>query len=195
MHFRPWNPRWTVPSSTALYLAPNCADEQELPALKAHIQHLIASGAEFRQIAILVRDNGQLTDIGMYLSRHHMPVHLASSGRFWKRREVRDCLLLLKFLLNPYDTVNLASLLRMPFFPCTDEDIARWQREASPLWETVKTSGHTAAALLGQFLENAKSAGYGAFISAIRQIGMLDSICITTQPARPKETFGNSSML
>ncbi|MCB9072942.1 MAG: UvrD-helicase domain-containing protein [Bdellovibrionaceae bacterium] len=159
----------------ALYIKPECGADEELSALRGHIASLIEQGASFADIAILVRKNSQLTEIGRYLARHQIPVHLSSSGQFWRRREIYDCLILLKFMLNPYDEVNLVSLLRMPFIACTNEDIVLWRSQEGNLWEKVKEQEHPANQTLQQILEFARISGYvQGFIESLHFLKMFD---------------------
>ena len=49
---------------------------------------------------------------------------LYSSKSFSQKRLILDALFLLKFLINPYDNINLKALLRTPYFRLSDQDLA-----------------------------------------------------------------------
>lgn len=133
--FSPMEPtKPTENDEPSLYIQAGCSEEYELAHVYRHVLNLLEKGARFEDIAILVRKNEQLKTVGEYLSSQKIPVHLSSSGQFWRRREVMDCILLLKFILNPYDEAALTALLRMPFLPTTDEDIVGWIQDDEPLW-------------------------------------------------------------
>ncbi|MCC6137775.1 MAG: UvrD-helicase domain-containing protein, partial [Bdellovibrionaceae bacterium] len=164
-------------AAPALYMQPSCDEEQELDFLYRHVSGLIHGGAQLQDIAILVRKNDQLKQVGEFLSNRKIPVHLSSSGQFWRRREVLDSVILLKFLLNPYDENNLFSLLRMPFFACTDEDIVLWANTKAPLWSHLLETAKDASTvqLLQSLLDVTQEKGYvHGFIEALQTLHFFD---------------------
>lgn len=176
--FSPMEPtKSNTGSAPALYLQPNCDKDAELNFLYRHVQQLLAAGSRFEDIAILVRKNDQLKSVGEFLSSRRLPVHLSSSGQFWRRREVLDCVILLKFLLNPHDEGNLVSLLRSPFLPATDEEIVTWVHEETPLWTYLKTQNAESETvkILTDILDVTAARGYVyGFEKALDRLGMLD---------------------
>lgn len=160
-----------------LYLQPYCDEKSEIDYLFKHIQVLLNQGAQFKDIAILVRKNNQLKQVGDYLSSHNVPAHLSSSGQFWRRREILDCIVLLKFLLNPNDENNLLALLRMPFLPSSDEDIVKWCHRENSLWLHLCTVAATdpTVVILNHLLLQTSLKGYVySFIDALRDLRFFD---------------------
>jgi len=157
------------------------AEAIEMECLLAQVLKLRAEGAAFDQMAVLVRKNRQLEDIGAYLTAHGVPVHLHSSGLFWVRREVQDAVALLKFFLNPFDDFNLVKLLRAPFFALTDRQLAEAlrEREASA-WESVRDGmragryGVAGAKLFGHLADAPKLGVVVVFQRALESLGFFD---------------------
>lgn len=79
--------------------------------------------------------------------------YLTVSGRgYYDRQEVRDLIVLLKALQNPYDDLSLAAALRSPLFNLNDETLyrLRWyqkkagrEEEAIPFCEALETPPRT----------------------------------------------------
>ncbi len=165
-------------SEYALYLQPGCEAERELEYMYRHLQRLFAKGATFASVAVLVRKNEQLKAVGEFLSAKRLPAHLSSSGQFWRRREVLDCVILLKFLLNPHDEVNLVSFLRSPFLEVSDEDIAGWVQETAPLWShllTLKNSSATVQLLVSLLVVSEERGYVYGFQAALEKLGFFDN--------------------
>ena len=97
------------------------SDDLELRALLAHVQKLVANGAGFDEICILGRTNQVLAEIATLLNHYNLPTHVHASSGFFDRREIRDALALLKFLVNPHDNFNLIEVLRSPWFRLSDD--------------------------------------------------------------------------
>lgn len=90
------------------------------------IQDLLAAGAAPESICVLARKNGTLRLILNEARKRHLPVQLHTAGGFAERREVRDAVAFLRFLLNPHDNLNFLSLLRSPWFQLADADILKF---------------------------------------------------------------------
>lgn len=97
----------------------------EYLAVTRRIDDLLREGVRPDQICLIARTNRLLDEFSAYLTQCGYPVHVHVSSGFYKRREVRDALAILKFLANPYDDLNLFSLLRSPWFRVDDEALAR----------------------------------------------------------------------
>lgn len=94
-------------------------------AVVGRIVELLEKGAAPESICVLSRSNRPLKDVLEACRRSAIPVQIHSSGGFSDRREVRDALAFLRFLLNPSDNLNLFVLLRSPWFLCDDSELAR----------------------------------------------------------------------
>ncbi len=105
-------------------------DEELEPLVVArHVGELLEKGVEADQICVLARANKDLEKIAQALQSFNCPVQVHSSGGFYKRREIRDALCFLKFLVNPHDNLNLLSVLRSPWFKVLDSEIAEALKE------------------------------------------------------------------
>jgi ATP-dependent helicase/nuclease subunit A len=121
---------------------------EELLFLLKTIQDLHASGVSLDKMAILVRKNKDLEEIGQFLSLHGLPIHLHSSGLFWQRREVRAAIQLLKFLIYPNDDENLFCLLRCPFITVTDQNLVDLALvKKGSLWQRMREGAENGAYL------------------------------------------------
>lgn len=161
----------------AMYLQPHCEPESELAHVLRHIRELRARGAQFKDIGILVRKNERLKQIGEYLATQKIPVHLSASGQLWKRREIYDCIIIFKFLLNPHNDNNLLALLRSPFVPLLDEQIVKYcQTQKGSLWASMlQNANEPAVVLLQTLLEATKEQGYVyAFLNALKSFKFME---------------------
>lgn len=101
------------------------------------LQELLNLGVSPENICVLGRRNSELEKLAVRAQAAGLPVHLNASSQFAHRREIRDAIAWLKFLVNPHDNINLVELLRSPWFPATDAFLAElghtgklsyWQR-------------------------------------------------------------------
>ena len=93
----------------------------EMKALVARVQTLVEHGAKPDEICVLARKNQTLVTVAGWLSKHGLPTHVHSAAGFFERRETRDALAFLKFLINPQDTFNTVEVLRSPCFKVSDQ--------------------------------------------------------------------------
>lgn len=101
-----------------------CADKSiEIDVALARVLELQAKGVALEKICVLSRANEALYDLARKAQAHGVPVQVHASAQFSRRREVQDALSLLKFLVNPYDDVNLLVLLRSPWFKVPDVEL------------------------------------------------------------------------
>lgn len=107
-----------------------------------HIQRLVSKGKSFKDIALLSARNEDLTALALFLTKRNIPLQTSTANSFSKKRVLLDCLFLYKFLINPWDTENLAALLRTPYFRIFDESLShiinnfsQKEKEISSLWD------------------------------------------------------------
>lgn len=137
--------------------------------VKATVQEVLrlkSAGISDEQICILCRKKRDLKKIASELQKIAISVQLHTSGEFYSRREVRDALLILKFLINPFDNINLIALLRSPWLPATDDEILKiCDRKAISFWPILNklvdedTSIGKSAKILEQFQRTSKVEG------------------------------------
>ena len=97
--------------------------ELEPKIVAQRVYELLQKGVSADQICVLARTNKGLQKIAESLQELNCPLQIHSSGGFYQRREVKDALALLKFLVNPHDNLNLLILLRSPWFKVRDQEI------------------------------------------------------------------------
>ena len=159
------------------------SDDLELRALLAHVQKLITDGTGFDEICILGRTNQVLAEIATLLNRYNLPTHVHASSGFFDRREIRDALALLKFLVNPHDNFNLIEVLRSPWFRLSDDVLveslhsSRASHDAASAWDRILSSvdRHDPIQRLQKLAELARSIGVSeAFRAGLVSSGFID---------------------
>jgi ATP-dependent helicase/nuclease subunit A len=154
-------------------------DDTELLAIADHVQRLLSDGVAPEDVCVLARKNSTLAEVATVLNRFGIPTQVHAASGFFDRREVRDALALLKFLVNPKDTFNLTELLRSPWFRVADSSIIRFASKAA-LWEklrseTLGTAEFEAVLRLQSLLEVAQRESLSAaFYQGLVESGMID---------------------
>ncbi len=97
----------------------------EHQAVIARCLQLLREETPPEQICVLSRTNGELDKIAELCHRAGISVQVHASSKFYSRREIKDALALLKFLVNPNDNLNLLELLRSPWFLVSDTDLIK----------------------------------------------------------------------
>ena len=155
-------------------------------ALSLWIQKLQAQGENLSDIAVLSSKNEYLERAGAFLRTQKIPLILNSSRNFALKRLIKDALFLLKFLINPRDSVNLKALLRTPCFFMPDQELADAcfdhfeyckHQERISFWPFIKNNFQERgfARALQSFLEDAKKLGLvKTFEKALKESGLLD---------------------
>lgn len=96
-----------------LVLAPDDGVEAEFVA--AEIAALVENdGAGYNDFAILYRTNAQSRAFERALLAQRVPYNLVGGMRFWDRREVKDVVSYLRFLVNPSDAVSFDRICNVP---------------------------------------------------------------------------------
>ena len=158
------------------YSLADASDNSEQAAIVQRIEELRSEGAEFQDICLLGRSNAHLSELARNLQSLGYPIHLHAAQGFYDRREIRDALALLRFLLNPHDNVNLLTLLRSPFFRISDSELGQvMQNLQRSLWEILRTTKSPSVLRLKGYLEMAQEWGTSwAFQRAVLDSGIYD---------------------
>jgi ATP-dependent helicase/nuclease subunit A len=128
----------TEPSRSCVRLLKAADEAQELNAIVNRVQALIQQGASLEKICILGRTHRTLIEVSRALRERGFPTHVHASRGFSLRREVIDAKALWKFLVNPHDNLNLAVLLRSPWFYVPDQLIRDWMSDGpKSLWRKL----------------------------------------------------------
>ncbi|MFN2301367.1 MAG: UvrD-helicase domain-containing protein, partial [Gammaproteobacteria bacterium] len=90
----------------------------------------VADGAGVRpfgwaDVMILVRQRTRLAALEQALRECAVPYASDSRGMLLERPEILDMLALLEFLVAPWNSLQLARLLKSPLFSCSDTDLLR----------------------------------------------------------------------
>src|ERR1039458_1106766 len=86
---------------------------------------LRSRAAEFRDVAVLVRNSEVLPEFTRAFDDLGIP-YLVNRGKgFYETREVVDLMHLLRVLTNPRDEISMAAVLRSPFVEASDEALLR----------------------------------------------------------------------
>lgn len=88
------------------------ADDEALQVVKA-IKGLFRMGYEYKDIAILYRTSAASRKIEETLLKNQIPYILYSGTPFYKRKEVKDILSVIRVLLNPRDSLALENCIDM----------------------------------------------------------------------------------
>jgi ATP-dependent helicase/nuclease subunit A len=81
---------------------------------------------EYRDIVILMRSMAKkANDYVQVLRLAGVPVSCEATAGYFEATEISDCLALLKVLDNPQRDIELAAVLRSPFFKITDTELAK----------------------------------------------------------------------
>ena len=160
--------------------------QQTSQTLSSYIQQLTNKGINYNQIAILSSKNKYLVKTADDLRKKNFPVLLYSSKKFSEQRLLLDSLFLLKFLINPYDDVNLKALLRTPYFKLSDQELAaasyehhnqNYEQQKIAFWLFLKNQAKHKYLLkkLELYLSRVNAFGlFEAFQQALFDSGLMD---------------------
>ena len=147
----PDKPRLEGGRAVKLYLATYPKEEKksakakEADAVAAKILQLHAEGVPFNEMTVLLRAMTPAPVLTAALRRQHIPFVVASGSGFFEQQEVQDLLNLFKVLQNKTCNLELAGILRSPYFGVDDESLTHifLQAEASCLWDEVQAGAFT----------------------------------------------------
>ncbi|MFH1727441.1 MAG: UvrD-helicase domain-containing protein [Pseudomonadota bacterium] len=90
-------------------------DEQtEATQVRQTIQSYILQGKNLNDFAIFYRTNAQSRLFEEELTRYQIPYVLVGGFRFYERKEIKDLLSYLKFIVNPYDSISFKRMISVP---------------------------------------------------------------------------------
>ena len=138
---------WTAGDAGDKLSLVTCLDaEDEARAVVERIHHnLRRRQMACRDHAILLRTNAQTLVFEQELRLGHIPYVLIGGQQFYDRKEVRDAVAYLRFMVNPYDEVNLLRILNYPrrAIGRSTADLLIRDSVASrrPLWQVLRDAG------------------------------------------------------
>lgn len=106
---------WTNNSAGSLINVNEVADEEEEGEfITAEIDNLINQGYGLQDITILYRANAQSRAIEEAFLKAGMPYKIIGNVRFYDRKEIKDIIAYLQYIVNPHDTISFSRIVNMP---------------------------------------------------------------------------------
>ncbi|MGZ3745369.1 MAG: UvrD-helicase domain-containing protein [Pseudobdellovibrionaceae bacterium] len=155
----------------------------ETQATLERIQSLLAKGVDAEKICVLSRTRSGLEFLAKEAENFGVPVQIHVAGGFYTRREVRDALMFLKFLVNPHDNLNFLSCLRSPWLPLKDQEILAYCHSGAASFWSLALKSHPnpeprhPLALLKNYLQLSQGLGYSLVLRRMLiELGLLDYV-------------------
>jgi ATP-dependent helicase/nuclease subunit A len=104
----------------------------EIPAAARRVRELVDAGTAPKDIALLVPAWAPAADFQAALRAAGIASWTLRNEGFFERREVLDCLVALRAVLDPLDDPSLFGLLRSPLVGVKDETLLAVARQAKP---------------------------------------------------------------
>jgi DNA helicase II / ATP-dependent DNA helicase PcrA len=115
-------------------------EQEEAGFVSKEIQRLITNGSSLNDIAIFYRTNAQSRVLEDVLRRNNIPYIIIGSVKFYDRKEVKDILAYLRFLINKRDTISLKRIINVPARGIGDTSIKLLEsltQEKESLYEVI----------------------------------------------------------
>jgi ATP-dependent helicase/nuclease subunit A len=156
---------------------------EETQAALERIQELLIAGVDAEKICVLSRTRSGLETLAKAAEAYGVPVQIHVAGGFYQRREVRDALSLLKFLVNPHDNLNFLSCLRSPWVHIPDQELLAFcHGKAHSFWAQAQnvvpeTDSRHPVNLLKKYSQMAQGLGYSFVLRRMLvELGLLDYV-------------------
>lgn len=89
-------------------------EDDEIGFIIQEIRSLVDLGERYSDFVILYRVNAQSRALEEGLMRQSIPYRLVGALRFYERKEVKDVLAFLRYLVNPSDLASLERVINLP---------------------------------------------------------------------------------
>jgi DNA helicase-2/ATP-dependent DNA helicase PcrA len=93
------------------------------------IQELKQKGIDYNEIAIILRTNQEVEQIGELLLKAEIPLEMDLVKSVLEEKEINDFLNLLKLVIKPKDNLNLYRVLSLPIFGINKKDFFQFLSE------------------------------------------------------------------
>lgn len=96
----------------------------------------------FKDYVVLVRSNAIKAQLKAVFEDANIPHHISVKSGFYNSDAVQDVLMMMNFLVNPYDNINLTGLLLSDFIRMNHDDLAQLKLTTpkyGSFWETLKS--------------------------------------------------------
>ncbi len=141
----------------------------------------------FKDYVVLVRSNAIKAQIKTVFEEANIPHHISVKSGFFNSDAVQDVLMMMNFLVNPTDNINLTGLLLSDFIQMTNEELAQLKLSTPKygyFWDTLKSEKPGIYAQLSQFAADVSDANLVDTLRAIyRFSGYYDRFCTLQQRA------------
>lgn len=97
-----------------VYVKETLNERAEAEFIVDKIDELLESGYKIQDFTILYRTHAQSRAIEEGLITRGFPYQIVGGIRFYERREIKDILSYLKFIINPTDTISLERIYNVP---------------------------------------------------------------------------------
>jgi ATP-dependent helicase/nuclease subunit A len=167
------NPKADVKSDVeAVTFLKASSEEEEFQNIARWVGGLMKKNIRPDEICVLAGTNDRLKSIASVFKAHGIPHRVHSSGGFGSRREIRDALALLKFIIHPHDNLNLLTLLRGPVLHVEDSKLEALRARGSDLWGSLAGEKSQTSQKLSETRElSARKGIYLAFAEALHALG------------------------
>ncbi len=89
-------------------------EDEEARLIAETVQNMVATGARYRDFAVLYRARAQSNAIERALVKSGVPYRVIGGHRFYDTQEVRDAMAYLRVINNPADAVSLRRIINVP---------------------------------------------------------------------------------
>lgn len=89
-------------------------EKEEAKFVFSKIQELLENDRAIKDIAVLYRTNAQSRPLEEVFLENNLPYKIVGGTKFYQRKEVKDILAYLRFLLNPADLISLKRIINVP---------------------------------------------------------------------------------
>jgi len=147
-------------------------EKREADKVGEHIKALqVSRGYDFRDFAVFYRTNAQSRVLEDILRIHRIPYRIFGSVSFYKRKEIKDAVAYLRFIVNVQDSESLLRIINFPPRKIGQTSIVKLREFADArgvsLYEAIKQAPEAG---FPTRLLNALG-GFVAMIEELRQLG------------------------
>jgi DNA helicase-2/ATP-dependent DNA helicase PcrA len=89
-------------------------EREEAEYVARHIEEKLSSGAQPSDFAVFFRTHAQSRPLEERFIERGIPYRLVGGTKFYQRREIRDMIAYLRFIVNPRDTTSMARIANIP---------------------------------------------------------------------------------
>lgn len=138
---------WTDKDKGSKVLLYNAESEREEASfvVKEIERLVVAESRKLSQFAVLYRMNSQSRSVEEVLLKDGIPYRVIGGLKFYERKEVKDVLAYLRFIVNPHDSVALSRILNVPkrgIGETTEEKVmAVSQEQGCSMWDAARRFG------------------------------------------------------